>query len=760
VKVPDDHIVIDFDLVDEDGEKSLELNLEAASNWPLTYTEVSKSGKGLHLHYKYGGDKTELASVYSPGIEIKTLVGDSSLRRKLTLCNDHGITEINSGLPKKEAKVFDLDKVRSEKVLRKQIADNLMKKVHPGTKPSVDFIHHLLEEAYESGMSYDVTDMRNDILTFAMNSTNQSSEAVKTVKRMKFASEDTLVDLEREESMSEAPIVFFDVEVYPNLFVVCWKPQDKPMDKDAVAKMINPTPAEIEELLSLKLVGFNNRKYDNHILYARFMGYDNQALFELSSKIVNNERESMFREAYGLSYADIYDFSSKKQGLKKFQIEYGLNHQEMHIPWDQPVPEELISDVVDYCANDVLSTQHVFEMRSQDFVAREILSSVSGLPVNDTTQKHTAKIIFGSEKNPQKQFVYTDLSEMFPGYTFEAGKSYYRGEDPGEGGYVYAEPGIYEEVALLDIASMHPASIDALNLFGPFTDNFRSLRDARLAIKHQEYQKARELLDGKLSPFLLNAEDDPGRASDLSYALKIVINIVYGLTSAKFDNPFRDIRNVDNIVAKRGALFMIDLKYALQEKGVTVAHIKTDSVKIPGATPEIINFVTDFGKKYGYDFEHEATYDKLCLANDAVYIARAGDQWHATGAQFQHPYVFKTLFSKESITFDDLCEARNVVQGAMYLDFKGNGDISEMAHVGRTGLFVPVLEGGAKLYRVKDDNKYAVTGTKDHFWITAEAAREREESYELFVDMSYFEELAKDARETIEKFGSFEDFVS
>ena len=55
----------------------------------------------------------------------------------------------------------------------------------------------------------------------------------------------------------------------------------------------------------------------------------------------------------------------------------------------------------------------------------------------------------------------------------------------------------------------------------------------------------------------------------LAYALKIAINIVYGLTSAKFDNPFRDIRNKDNIVAKRGALFMIELKHALQERGLS-----------------------------------------------------------------------------------------------------------------------------------------------------------------------------------------------
>ncbi len=50
VKVPEHHIVIDFDLKDEHGNKSLERNLEAASVWPATYAELSKGGEGVHLH--------------------------------------------------------------------------------------------------------------------------------------------------------------------------------------------------------------------------------------------------------------------------------------------------------------------------------------------------------------------------------------------------------------------------------------------------------------------------------------------------------------------------------------------------------------------------------------------------------------------------------------------------------------------------------------------------------------------------------------
>lgn len=203
-----------------------------------------------------------------------------------------------------------------------------------------------------------------------------------------------------------------------------------------------------------------------------------------------------------------------------------------------------------------------------------------------------------------------------------------------------------------------------------------------------------------------------------------MINIVYGLTSARFENLFRDKRNVDNIVAKRGALFMIDLKNAVQEQGFQVVHIKTDSIKIPNATDEIIRFVTDFGAKYGYEFEHESTYDNFCLVNDAVYIARENSQWTATGAQFQHPFVFKSLFSQEPLGFNDMCETKQVTQGVMYL---GEGDDPDkMKFVGRTGRFVPVRpnHGGLPLWRIKDGKKYTVAGTKGYLWSESDIAKE------------------------------------
>lgn len=757
VLLDEGHIVIDFDIKDASGEKNLEKNLKEALKWPLTYTEVSKSGKGIHLHYIYDGDPTLLSRQFDKDIEVKVFTGNASLRRQLTKCNNLPTAHISSGLPMKGEKMINFEGVKSEKKLRELIERNLAKEIHAGTKPSVDFIFKILDDAYHSDLKYDVTDMRPKILAFANNSTNQSAACVETVSKMQFKSDEISPNDGIED---DSPLIFFDVEVFPNLFVVVWKKEN-----GAPVKMINPTSKEIEELLTFKLVGFNCRRYDNHILYARYMGYSNKELFVLSQRIINGSKNCMFGEAYNISYTDVYDFASavNKKSLKKWEIDLDIHHQELGLPWNKPVDESLWNKVADYCVNDVVATEAVFKHLSGDWAARQILAELSGMSVNDTTNTHTTRIVFGKDKNTQGSLVYTDLNDIFPGYEFDHGKSIYKGIEVGEGGYVYAEPGMYGDVALLDISSMHPTSIVELNLLGPYTKNFEDLKEGRVAIKRGDTEKLKTILGGKFIPFLEDVKGNNPKftLTDVSNGLKTAINSVYGLTSAHFENPFKDPRNKDNIVAKRGALFMVELQLAVQEKGWTVAHIKTDSIKIPDANQEIIDFIFEMGKKYGYEFEHEATYNKFCLLNDSTYVA-FDKNWTATGTQLIHPYVFKKLFSKDDIQLKDMIEARFVKVGNMVLDM--NEKLKEGDHdyhfIGKAGCFCPIKpgKGGGELLRENEEKYTAIQGTKGYRWLEYEMVKEM--GLEDDIDISYFNNLADKAFDAIAEFGDAEWFVS
>lgn len=428
----------------------------------------------------------------------------------------------------------------------------------------------------------------------------------------------------------------------------------------------------------------------------------------------------------------------------------------------------------------------------------------------------------------------TKTINCFPGYELvydKESKKYrnmYRGTDVGFGGYVYSNPGMYSNVALLDISSMHPHSIIAMNCFGEYTSHFKDLLDARIAIKHGDYESARKMLNGRLAPYL----DDESKAKELAQATKIAINSVYGLTSARFNNPFRDERNKNNIVALRGALTMRTLQDEVESRGYTIVAIRTDSIKIANATKEIVDFCMEFAKKYAYTFEFETVYDRMCQINDADYIARYqtaeecekiygtipddnkknGGKWTATGAKFQVPYVFKTLFSKETIDFSDLCETKEV-KTAIYLDKnEGLPDVSlyenlrgirsrlrnigiqdltkkeihslefyehisddeladeiakghEYSFIGKVGNFCPIKPGcgGGELVRMAKDTagnvKYdAVTGTKGYRWLESEYVKSLEK--EADIDRTYYQRLMDDAVETISQYGDFERFVA
>lgn len=796
VKVPENLIVIDFDIRGPDGSKNLEACLNEANKWPMTYAETSKSGGGLHLHYIYDGDVNKLSSIFSENVEIKVYKGDSALRRRLYLCNTSEIAHISSGLPQREEvkSMVSSDVIFNEKALRTFIRRNLNKEYHPATKPSMDFIYKKVEESYAAGQHYDIRDLRPSIQYFAANSTNNAQYCLKLASKMHYQSDDV-----SDYVKNEGKIVFFDIEIFPNLFIICWKEQG---EGKKVVKMINPSPEEVEKLLNYRLIGFNNRKYDNHIIWARINGYTNKQLFTLSQRIIGNDSlNASFAEAYNLSYADVYDFASTKQSLKKWEIQLGIHHMENAYPWDQDVDESHWLEIAEYCANDVIATEAVFNECKGDFEARQILAKWSGLTVNHTNRQHTTKIIFGDNKHPD--LVYTDLSKTFPGYKFNqfgfgpeeydgydpndkktwhvGGKSVYLGKDPSEGGYVWYLPGIWYNVALLDIESLHPHSAIELNIFGEYTKIFKEIVDLRLAIKHKEFEKASKMLNGMFAEFL----NDKASAKKLAKALKIIINSVYGYTSATFDNPFKDPRNVDNIVAKRGALFMIKLQSELEKMGITVCHIKTDSIKIPNATPEIIKFVKDFGKKYGYTFDHEATYDRMCLINGSTYIAYESEgedanKWVAVAAQFQHPYVYKSLFSKEKIEFSDMCETKSS-NTALYLGYNDE----KYKFIGKVGLFCPVKEGcgGGNLLNKKSDLVYikqltsweernkqgkakspppvlysSATGTDGYLWKEAEEIKNLH--LENQINKEYFRKLCDDAVAAISEYGDFNQFVS
>lgn len=421
----------------------------------------------------------------------------------------------------------------------------------------------------------------------------------------------------------------------------------------------------------------------------------------------------------------------------------------------------------------------VFE---KEGIRLEFISLNEGCRELGLQESNAWKVINGQRPHTKGYKVYykeqgkMDIINSFPGYEFvrgEDGKMHnmYMGTDLGFGGYIKGKPGIYRNVALIDATGLHPSSIIAMNKLGEYTANYKALKDARVFIKHRDYESVRHMFDGKLAKYL----DDDEEADALSAALKLPINSFYGLSSAGFPNPARDSRDKNNITALRGALFMRTLEEAVINEGYDVIAVRTDSLKIPNADDYIIKFVQDFGLKYAYEMEHECTYDRICLVNESAYIAKYDEygvrnkrgkhanEWSAVAKQFQVPYVFKSLFSKEPIMFEDMCETKSVSGGGIiYLDMNEDldADNHDYCFVGKVGLFCPVKPGcgGGQLLRYADGKYSALPGTKGYRWLDAEYVKANH--LEDDIDISYYGRLCDEAVATIEKYGSFEEFVA
>ena len=852
VRVPTEHIIIDFDAKNDKGEKDLNKNLELASFYPPTYTEVSKSGGGVHLHYWYNGDPTKLANRISDDIEIKVFNGGSSLRRKLISANDLPIAHISSGLPLKEEKkdmYKDVEHVMwTEKKLIDFIDSCIRKEHHGATAPEVSFIAKVLEDAYNSGVTYDIKHKQQEVLRFALSSTNQSKQCLKLVSEMKFQNlpEDESKSYSESLILPEEEMVFFDSEVFSNLYMIGWKkyglevPEDiyKGLEdctslaeiekvlsndwwkehKDEIGIEINPTPQCVRQLFdTYPMIGFNNRDYDNHIAYGRMQGDDEMTCYKRSQAIIDKtkkDKRAKIWAANEISYADIYEFLDTKMSLKKWQIQLGIRHDELEYDWTRPLPEHAWGRCASYMLNDVTSEEKLFKSPDgQDaWNARKILAEINGLSPNVKTQTQAEKFLFGDDPNPQDKFNWYDLAKEFPGYNFDKFKhrSEYMGEDPSEGGYVYSEPGVHVNTVVLDIASMHPHSLIAMNYFGEYTPKFAALVDCRMDIKHKNIDRASRAFDDvdpelayKLRPYL-----EGGSSKGLAHAMKIIINIVYGMTSAPWDNKFKDPRNIDNCIAKRGALFMIMLKHEVQEQGYQVAHIKTDSIKIVNGDKEIIDYCMKRANDFGYTFEHEHTYSRMALLNRSTVIAEIGwpeyekGKWEAIGAQFgkkTNPFVYKTLLSQEDVVEEDFFVTKEV-KTAIYLDDQYIGKNAQIyasvtgREISRTqasnvaqmiqsrwikpnymlkresyGLDTYQLEEAKKqkianelgidIYEVKRiidegfpdtiiDKRVSVTGTSGYKW-------ELSTNYKGFddIDMTYYHQLVKEAVDDIYSVG-------
>jgi hypothetical protein len=189
--------------------------------------------------------------------------------------------------------------------------------------------------------------------------------------------------------------------------------------------------------------------------------------------------------------------------------------------------------------------------------------------------------------------------------------------------------------------------------------------------------------------------------------VKEFCNQGYGIFTATFDTRSRNPHNNGNPVANYSACTVVKAVDAVMAHGGHVVHVKTDSLKIPAVTREVLDAAMASAVEVGQSFDIEDIYQKFLLLNKSEYaaFAQSDKSWHFRGKKFLRPYIRKMLFMHDPMSFDDYAETI-ASQGTLYL--VNPNDPEDRQHIGKVGKFLPmasVEEGGRTLVTERVNTK-------------------------------------------------------
>ena len=453
---------------------------------------------------------------------------------------------------------------------------------------------------------------------------------------------------EKYYEVPDDDLIFFDTEVYKNLFILVTKRHG---DKDCKV-YVNPLLKVLEEILHpfcKYWIGYNCNEYDNVILYSlkKFLK-SNQIysvimpqLKKVSDDIIKNSSARNYGKIK--TYLDFYKLCPKDKSLSKLKYELGYPCMETPYSFDVDIQPEQIDECVNYCVNDVLGLEYAFFQPQyyQKYLAHKNLCKMVNIQVSNSTNTTTGVLIFGHtsnlwRKNQLKLPNLTEYINNIPGYEnakFEVQESetgangvFINGDNKtviNRGGENKTVAGKHTNVVSLDVDSMYVTTFVNIRYFGDFTERIKQLRDVRLALKRKDLPEVHRLYK-EFGEFITNEHIDFKLASDM---LKLCLNSLYGLSSASFDNFMKLPENETNLIANLGNIMMNELyRICTEEKNWKVVHIKTDGIKIANCTDEMIKFCIDFARSWGYNFSIDEKYKEFLIIDKSNYIGLTEDE--------------------------------------------------------------------------------------------------------------------------------------
>jgi len=216
--------------------------------------------------------------------------------------------------------------------------------------------------------------------------------------------------------------LFFDVECYPNYFLILFKlsnGKQKFFELDETKRL--DTILIKEFLENAETIGFNSRMYDIPMILHALSGANNQELKALSDRIINKDEKTYDTlKELGLfcpwhyNHIDLFKLPIGKNSLKMYGARINTTFLQ-DLPYDPSLPltEDQKVDIKNYCSNDVNITMDLYKHLEKPLAIRCDINKKYNVEVRSKSDSQIAEVLIKDKltmpikPNPRHNLKYT-----------------------------------------------------------------------------------------------------------------------------------------------------------------------------------------------------------------------------------------------------------------------------------------------------------------------------------------------------------------
>jgi len=439
-------------------------------------------------------------------------------------------------------------------------------------------------------------------------------------------------------------IVFYDLEVSPNYFLIGIKHEDGKIEQySAFGKKATLKQKHINRVQKLlneyAFVGFNSLNYDSPILHEMLKGKTTQQIHAMSFDLVEGDLKRWECNIASKNQIDIMEVAPQQASLKLYGARLGTKKlQDLPYGVHDKLTKPQTKKMAKYNVNDLDLTEALYTALLPQLKIRENLSKKYGIDVMSRSDAQVAEDVFkkllGITKKPKidkpniveytapkyikfKSKELNKLRDKFektnyainhksgsiitPDWIKENDKVIIGGiaYTIGIGGIHSNEKSVAHvgDIKNADIQSMYPSLIInsgkfPIQLGAEWMNIYRGFRDDRILIKHSN--------------------------KELSAMLKIFLNGSFGKLGSHYSVLYAPHLLLDTTIT--GQLTLLMTIEALVDAGITVLSANTDGVEYIDSTNKGQKLIDKLGKKSNLVWEH-AAYKALYSRDVNSYVA-------------------------------------------------------------------------------------------------------------------------------------------